>query len=613
VNTRCYHVSLKYPCQLKSFLLPPNSLHKLLRKLSTEFPPETLPAVEDNLPNDEVVVDSKIDHESLLKNAEYEKVTVSKASESVILLAKLKRDSLVSENDYVSDERFLRLVKTLENPGTGKLAPLATISTLKSLVELNIPNDAFAVKNLENSLTWMARSCAIKDLVMMLSFSVGRRSTETQDKLFSEICRSLERRWVEIRDSGMLSRTFVGLLHYSEHFTDQFLCKLEDRLAEIADELNGTDLTAVLYELGRKRRRNVPLLKAISYYLGKNRSDLDIKQASDALFALKKLSFKDQEVLEKLCATIEEQMDFVENSAVVRSILTSLGQLHFLHTGVMEKVIEWYNARREQMDVKDMVAISMTCANLNYLPQDEQGLVQHIAENINENSLPDQQVWQDVVWSLVVLGRATHSQMSSVLNSEFQTSLLYSNEKRNLGSQLKLLNINAAATKLHQDYNGSLLNINEDALLKNLKVNPNLGKVKLQATILEAFSNLIPPPRFLRLSVNTLMGFVADGECVLDREMKPLLVDEYSNNFQNSEPKKPLPAGATRVALIVASFQDCNFGGGLGGVAALNVKLAEAAGYKVLVVKFSDMDPSMKLIRRVQILDKMLKDLLEKN
>ena len=52
-----------------------------------------------------------------------------------------------------------------------------------------------------------------------------------------------------------------------------------------------------------------------------------------------------QEVLEKLCATIEEQMDFVENSAVVRSILTSLGQLHFLHTGVMEKVIEWYNAR----------------------------------------------------------------------------------------------------------------------------------------------------------------------------------------------------------------------------------------------------------------------------
>ena len=53
------------------------------------------------------------------------------------------------------------------------------------------------------------------------------------------------------------------------------------------------------------------------------------------------------------------------------------------------------------------------------------------------------------------------------------------------------------------------------------------------------------------------MGFVADGECVLDSEMKPLLVDEYSNNFQNSQPKKPLPAGATRVALIVASFQVC--------------------------------------------------------
>jgi len=277
-----------------------------------------------------------------------------------------------------------------------------------------------------------------------------------------------------------------------------------------------------------------------------------------------------------------------------------------------EKITEWYNNRREELDVKDMVAILMTCANLNYLPQDNQGLIEHIAQQINESSLPDQQVWLDVVWSLVVLGRATHSQLSSVLNSDFQTSLLYSNEKRNIGAQLKLLNINAAANKLYQDYAGSTLNINEDALLKNLKLSPNLGKVKLQATILEAFSNLIPPPRFLRLSVNTLMGFVADGECVLDAEMKPLLVDSFSNNFQNSEPLKPLPDGASRIALLVASFQDCNFGGGLGGLTALNVKLAEAAGYKVLVVKFSDMDPGMKLLRRVQILDKMLKDLLDK-
>jgi len=704
-NTRCYHVNLISPCHLKTLLVPPNyrvppnSVQTLVKKFSSDIKKDALP-IDDNVSQSSdttsqecaptesattsqecapTVLDQEseefppivLDHESVLKNFQSSKMTVSNASESVILLASLKNNK---EVELMSDDRFLELVKILESPGTGNLAPLAAISTLKSLSELNVPNEAFSSRNLENSLTWMARSCAIKDLVMMLSFSVGRRKTESQEKLYKEICRALERRWVEIRgnrqlegnlrsetkspsmalfihfvsaenywvslargkisekeryirntlpksknsaeitrDSHVLSRTFVSLLHYSEHFSDQFMAKLEDRLSEVADELNGEDLTAVLYELARKKRRNLPLLKALTYYLGKNRADLDVKQASDALFALNKLYFKDQEVLEKLCATIEFQVDGVEKHAVVRSILTSLGQLHFLHTGVMERIAEWYNKRREKLDSKDMVAMLMTCANLNYLPQDEQRLIEHISQTLNETSITDHQVWLDVVWSLVVLGRANHQQLNSVLNSDFSTSLLlYSNNNRNIGSQLKLLNINAAATKIFQDYDGSKFNINEDALLKNLKVAPKIGKVKLQQSVLEAFSNLVPPPRFLRLSVNTCMGFVADAECVLDAKDKPLLVDSFSNSFQNSEPQKPLPEGATRLALMVASFQDCNFGGDLGGVASLNVKLAEAAGYKVLVVKFSDMDPSMKLPMRVQKLDKMLKNVLEK-
>jgi len=637
-------VNLISPCHLKTLLVPPNyrvppnSVQTLVKKFSSDIKKDALP-IDDNVSQSSdttsqecaptesattsqecapTVLDQEseefppivLDHESVLKNFQSSKMTVSNASESVILLASLKNNK---EVELMSDDRFLELVKILESPGTGNLAPLAAISTLKSLSELNVPNEAFSSRNLENSLTWMARSCAIKDLVMMLSFSVGRRKTESQEKLYKEICRALERRWVEIRDSHVLSRTFVSLLHYSEHFSDQFMAKLEDRLSEVADELNGEDLTAVLYELARKKRRNLPLLKALTYYLGKNRADLDVKQASDALFALNKLYFKDQEVLEKLCATIEFQVDGVEKHAVVRSILTSLGQLHFLHTGVMERIAEWYNKRREKLDSKDMVAMLMTCANLNYLPQDEQRLIEHISQTLNETSITDHQVWLDVVWSLVVLGRANHQQLNSVLNSDFSTSLLlYSNNNRNIGSQLKLLNINAAATKIFQDYDGSKFNINEDALLKNLKVAPKIGKVKLQQSVLEAFSNLVPPPRFLRLSVNTCMGFVADAECVLDAKDKPLLVDSFSNSFQNSEPQKPLPEGATRLALMVASFQDCNFGGDLGGVASLNVKLAEAAGYKVLVVKFSDMDPSMKLPMRVQKLDKMLKNVLEK-
>ena len=65
--------------------------------------------------------------------------------------------------------------------------------------QIGIPEDSFVVKNLENSLIWECRSCAIKDLVMMLSFSITRKNTESQKKLFNEVTRSLERRWVEIK------------------------------------------------------------------------------------------------------------------------------------------------------------------------------------------------------------------------------------------------------------------------------------------------------------------------------------------------------------------------------------------------------------------------------
>ena len=64
---------------------------------------------------------------------------------------------------------------------------------------MGIPEDSFVVQNLENSLIWECRSCAIKDLVMMLSFTITRNKTDSQKKLFTEVISSIERRWVEIK------------------------------------------------------------------------------------------------------------------------------------------------------------------------------------------------------------------------------------------------------------------------------------------------------------------------------------------------------------------------------------------------------------------------------
>jgi len=150
----------------------------------------------------------------------------------------------------------------------------------------------------------------------------------------------------------------------------------------------------------------------------------------------------------------------------------------------------------------------------------------------------------------------------------------------------------------------------DDALLKDIKVSPSLAKVQFTQSVMEAFSTLFPPPRLLRTNVNTLLGCVAEGEFACDSSGKPLLVQDLSDNFGSAEPVKPLPPDGHRMALVTASFQDCLIGGGLTGLTAFNVRLMEAAGYKVFLVKWTDWQTASKLVARVKMLDGRLKQLL---
>ena len=59
--------------------------------------------------------------------------------------------------------------------------------------------NSFVVKNMENSLIWSTRAASVKDLVMLLSFTMARQETDLQKKLHLECVKSLERRWVEIK------------------------------------------------------------------------------------------------------------------------------------------------------------------------------------------------------------------------------------------------------------------------------------------------------------------------------------------------------------------------------------------------------------------------------
>jgi len=594
-----------------------------------------------------------VDLGTLMNYAEKKNLTANVACDIVTTLARLKKESKVMESEYLQDERFLKVMKQLESNHTNKMEPLALISSLKALGELGINSESFSVKNLENNLTWATRACPIKDLVMMLSFTSNRQKTENQKLLFNEVCKTLERRWVEIKGASPLivqapsdnfwilmnkahfndlvesgknspkplllkdikdGSLFVSLLHYLELFSPQFIAKLEDRIADLVDELKPGDLVGILSMMGRKKRRNVPLLKSITFYLVKHKTLLDIKQVSDCLFALKLLSYKDQHTLEMLCTQLETLIQGTDNPAVLRSVLISLGQLKYLNTPVLERIIDWHKARLERnipMSTKDMITLIMTCATLNYNPVQGNSLLQHISQNLTQEPDQPDYLWVDTVWSLTLLGIATHQQLESVLSQTFYTNLIYdANNTRTTQASLKLLNINAAAQLLYPDYTGPTIKVAEEGFLKDIKVIPSLAKAQFTQSVMDAFSTLFPPPRLLRKDVPTMLGCVAEGEFVCDSSARPLPVQELSTNFGTTESEKTMPAGAHRMVLTTASFQDCLIGGAVSGLTAFNTRLIEAAGYRVFLVKYTDWQPSSKLVAKVKILDDKLKQLL---
>ena len=125
-------------------------------------------------------------------------------------------------------------------------------------------------------------------------------------------------------------------------------------------------------------------------------------------------------------------------------------------------------------------------------------------------------------------------------------------------------------------------------------------------SVLEAFSTLCPPTRVSSLNVNTMLGFSVEAEWVLDKDGKPLNISDHRSSFCEAG-DKTLPEGAKRLALVTAGFQDCLLGGQLTGMTSLNVRLLEAMGYTVLVIKYSDWPSAEKLVVRVKYLDDIMK------
>lgn len=87
--------------------------------------------------------------------------------------------------------------------------------------------------------------------------------------------------------------------------------------------------------LSANRRRPTPLLRSLSFHLIRNKEPLAFRLACDTLYAINRLSFHDQLLVEHLCNDLAPQVSRAGTASTVAALCTSLGQLKYRHEGKM--------------------------------------------------------------------------------------------------------------------------------------------------------------------------------------------------------------------------------------------------------------------------------------
>jgi len=508
-----------------------------------------------------------------------------------------------------SDKKFLDLVKYLESD-LKTVEVLFLISSLKALKNIGLSEKDYVIQNIENGILWSLRSCSIKELMMGFTFSVSRLESSEEKINFEKLCTIIERRWIEIQGGA----TFSLLLSHMDKLDDKLVAKIEDRLQDCVEELAPADLVSILNAYVKHNSRNKPVIRSLSYHIAKNKNLLDIKQIADVLFAFKSLSFKDQVTIERINSQLENLIKENDNLAVTRSILSSLGKLKFASSTILNMICDWYVARLTEgknVEDRDLFTLVRILAKLNHLPNDDDTFFKKVVEKLTYASLQavsnKNEIWLETVWSLTVLNKANSEQIASILDPSFIQKIGdgWGN------SSERILNVNAASLLMGDQYKGEKLKADQVELFAKQPQVDSPAKTAYKNFFKQTLLNLFPAPRFVTENVTTVHGVTLDYEIIVDSQAKPIQVAPYMTTVASKTAAKTLPAGASRVAILITPFQDCLLGGGMTGDTALAVRLLQNNGYVTLVCDFSTIDSTMKEVSRIQKLDVLIKQALK--
>ncbi|KAH1019141.1 FAST kinase domain-containing protein 4 [Dendroctonus ponderosae] len=413
------------------------------------------------------------------------------------------------------------------------------------------------------------------------------------DPRFLKLCKVLTR-----GTTGSKSNKQVAALSKHDDLSTVLSVAADEEAAKLVGSITLSQMIKVLTTLSLRKRRSVLLLRTLAYNIAGSSEQMNIKQCADLFYSIATLNFYDENLFEKAADNVISilQQDIVKKSAVVGSILTSMGLLKYRNPVLLDAISHWIIKNTAVCRPQDIFSLFMSLGVLNYVPSNSDHLFKVLVPQLTQEEAGKPAIWLEVVWSLILLNQASHAHVMSVLNDTFIDKLA---EKPSISTSaiLKLLNIDGAAHYLLTDYSGPKIAQNHNIRQTCLQISRE--KAQITNSVIDALKNLIPES-YLRNSVNTGLGFYIDAECVLDKNCNPLPLNET------------IGADRIRVAVLTYDYHDvCKGKMELTGITAFHERLLEAMGYQIVSIPFTDFKVTEKIVKKVQYLENRLKQAVQ--
>lgn len=363
----------------------------------------------------------------------------------------------------------------------------------------------------------LSRKHALKIVSILAEWSSINKvklSDFESDPRFIKLCRLLGRSTnPPLKSNGNSSSNKAAVVHKRESYQMEDLNMVlgitgDDEAAKLVSSITVPQMIKVMSNLASKKRRSITLLRTIAYNISGSSHQLDLKQSSDLLYAMASLNFPDPMLTDRICSDVQTLLtNHADKTAVVGSILTSLGLLRYRDTATLESLASWVLQHHDKCRPQDILALFYTCAILNYPTSHADAIKETLVKNIQQADLVKALDWINYVWALVVLDMAGPHHIDSVLKREFLEKLI--EERKGVVTptiKMKLLNINAAAKYLVPGYKDTLLP--DTSSVYEVPLAHGKDKQLMVNGLLDALKKLVPIDDYVKSAVDSRMGFL---------------------------------------------------------------------------------------------------------